>query len=94
MVSEAFLALSAVAALAAPAAAQTQWASKPVEFIVTAGAGGGTDISRTRAIHHPEARPVAGADVVQIEGGGSGAEDYVYTRLAEGDVHKLVFERR
>jgi putative tricarboxylic transport membrane protein len=42
MASKVLLALIAVSALAA---AQTQWApSKPVEFIVTAGAGVGIDI--------------------------------------------------
>jgi putative tricarboxylic transport membrane protein len=70
-----------------------QWApTKPVEFVVTAGAGGGTDIfARTvQAIvtkYNLMPQPV----VVQIKGGGSGAEGYIYTRSAEGDAHKLVF---
>jgi putative tricarboxylic transport membrane protein len=93
MLRKAFLAVLAVAALAAPAVAQTKWApSRPVEFIVTAGAGGGTDIF-TRTVqsiiqkHNLMPQPI----VVLIKGGGSGAEGYVYTRLAEGDAHKLVF---
>jgi putative tricarboxylic transport membrane protein len=93
MLRKAYLALFAVAVLAAPAAAQTKWApSRPVEFIVTAGAGGGTDIF-TRTVqsiiqkHNLMPQPI----VVLIKGGGSGAEGYVYTKLAEGDAHKLVF---
>jgi putative tricarboxylic transport membrane protein len=78
-------------AVALPAAAQWQ-PQKPVEFIVTAGAGGGTDIfARTvQAIvqkHNLMAQPV----VVQIKGGGSGSEGYTYMKSAEGEPHKLVF---
>ena len=93
MVRKALLALIAVTALAAPGSVQTKWApSKPVEFIVTAGAGGGTDIF-TRTVqsiiqkHNLLPQPI----VVQIKSGGSGAEGYVYTRLAAGDAPKLVF---
>jgi putative tricarboxylic transport membrane protein len=74
-------------------AAFAQWQpQKPVEFIVTAGAGGGTDIfARTvQAIvqkHNLMSQPV----VVQIKGGGSGSEGYTYMKAAEGDAHKLVF---
>lgn len=73
--------------------ARAQWApSKPVEFVVTAGAGGGTDIfARTvQAIvqkHNLIPQPI----VVQIKSGGSGAEGYVYTKTQEGDAHKVVF---
>lgn len=66
--------------------------SKPVEFVVTAGAGGGTDLF-ARAVqaavqkNNLMSQPI----VVTIKGGGSGAEGYVYGKSAEGDSHKLVF---
>jgi putative tricarboxylic transport membrane protein len=66
--------------------------TRPVEFVVTAGAGGGTDIfARTIQTivqkHNLLPQPI----VVTIKGGGSGAEGYGYTKAALGDVHKLVF---
>ncbi len=87
------LAAIAATALCGSVHAQTGWQpSKPVEFVVTAGAGGGTDIfARTvQSIiqkHNLMPQPI----VVTIKSGGSGAEGYVYTKLAEGDAHKLVF---
>ncbi len=77
----------------AASTADAQWQpQRPVEFVVTAGAGGGTDIfARTvQAIvqkHNLMAQPV----IVQIKGGGSGAEGYVYMKTQEGDPHKVVF---
>ena len=73
--------------------AMAQWQpQKPVEFVVTAGAGGGTDIfARTvQAIvqkHNLMTQPI----IVQGKGGGSGAEGYVYMKTSEGDAHKVVF---
>jgi tripartite-type tricarboxylate transporter receptor subunit TctC len=66
--------------------------SKPVEFVVTAGAGGGTDIF-TRTIqgiiqkHNLVSQPI----VVTLKGGGSGAEGFVYGKSATGDAHRVVF---
>lgn len=88
------LALLACAAVLLPAsAALAEWKpSKPVEFVVTAGAGGGTDIF-ARAVqasvqkNNLMSQPI----IVTIKGGGSGAEGYVYGKSAEGDPHKLVF---
>jgi putative tricarboxylic transport membrane protein len=81
------------ATVVATTAASAQWQpQKPVEFIVTAGAGGGTDIfARTvQSIiqkHNLMSQPV----VVQIKGGGSGSEGYTYMKGAAGDPHKVVF---
>lgn len=66
--------------------------SKPVEFVVTAGAGGGTDIfARTiQSIiqkHNLMSQPI----VVSIKGGGSGAEGFVHGKAGTGDAHRLVF---
>src|SRR3569833_1662404 len=65
---------------------------KPIEFIATAGPGGGTD-SFARAIqaiitkHKLIEQPI----VVTNKGGGSGAEGYTYTKAMTGDPYKLVF---
>ena len=88
------LAFLAVAVAMQPASvALAEWQpSKPVEFVVTAGAGGGTDIF-ARAVqaavqkNNLMSQPI----IVTIKGGGSGAEGYVYTKAAEGDSHKVVF---
>jgi putative tricarboxylic transport membrane protein len=88
-------ALGAVLGLAAamPATAQPAWKpSKPVEFVVASGPGGGTDnFARTvqSIIAKYELMPVS--VVVSNKGGGSGAEGFVYTRLADRDPHKMVF---
>ena len=56
--------------------AQAQWQpTKPVEFVVTAGAGGGTDIfARTVQAVITKYNLMPQPIVVQIKGGGSGAE--------------------
>lgn len=82
-----------LATLGTATAAQAQWQpTKPVEFVVTAGAGGGTDIfARTVQAIITKYNMMPQPIVVQVKGGGSGAEGYIYTRSAEGDTHKLVF---
>ncbi len=81
-----------LAAATAAVSAQGFQPSKPVEFVVTAGAGGGTDIF-ARAVqaaiqkNNLMAQPI----IVSIKGGASGAEGYTYTKGLEGDAHKLVF---
>ncbi|MDJ1158661.1 tripartite tricarboxylate transporter substrate binding protein [Chelatococcus sp. SYSU_G07232] len=87
--------LAAAVALAALAtgAAEAGWKpSKPVEFVVTSGAGGGTDqFARTvQAIitkYNLMEQPV----VVVNKGGGSGAEGFVYGKTASGEPHKVIF---
>lgn len=82
----AFVAFTAVPALA-------DWQpSKPVEFVVTSAAGGGTDnfarvVQSIAAKYKLIEQPV----IVTNKGGGSGAEGYVYTKGAGGDPHKLTF---
>jgi putative tricarboxylic transport membrane protein len=77
-------------AAAAPAAAFTP--TKPVEFVVTAGAGGGTDIfARTIQAIIQKNNLVAQPIIVTLKGGGSGAEGFVYGKSAAGDGHRVVF---
>src|SRR5436305_4928825 len=74
-------------------AANAAWQPvKPIEFIATAGPGGGTD-NFARAVqsiitkHKLVEQPI----VVTNKGGGSGAEGYTYTKAMAGDPYKIVF---
>ncbi|HYI73005.1 MAG TPA: tripartite tricarboxylate transporter substrate binding protein, partial [Skermanella sp.] len=62
------------------AAAQAEWKpTKPVEFVVTSGAGGGTDtFARTIQSIIAKNNLMEAPVVVVNKGGGSGAEGYVY----------------
>jgi tripartite-type tricarboxylate transporter receptor subunit TctC len=75
---------------ASPASAWTP--TKPIEFIATAGPGGGTD-NFARAVQAAIVKnklldqPI----VVVNKAGGSGAEGYTYTKAMAGDPYHLVF---
>jgi putative tricarboxylic transport membrane protein len=73
-------------------AAQAWQPTKPVEFVVTSGAGGGTDnfarmIQSIITKHKLIDQPI----VVVNKGGGSGAEGYVYGKGAKGDPNRVIF---
>ena len=74
-------------------AAQADWKpTKPVEFVVTSAPGGGTDnfarvVQSIIAKHKLMEQPI----VVTNKGGGSGAEGFIYAKVATGDSHKLTF---
>jgi putative tricarboxylic transport membrane protein len=76
---------------AAPACAAWQ-PQKPIEFVATAGPGGGTD-NLARAVQNIVTKykltdqPV----VVVNKAGGSGAEGYVYGKASAGDPYKVIF---
>jgi len=76
-----------------PTAAQAAWQpAKPVEFIATAGPGGGTDIiARTVQSIVTKYKFTSEPIVVVNKGGGSGAEGYTYGKAAAGDPHKVIF---
>lgn len=77
-------------ALAFPATAFSP--GKPVEFVVTAGAGGGTDIfARTIQSIIQKNNFVAQPIIVTLKGGGSGAEGFVYGKTGTGDAHRVIF---
>jgi putative tricarboxylic transport membrane protein len=74
----------------APAPAFTP--GKPIEFVVTAGAGGGTDIfARTIQSIIQKNNLVAQPIIVTLKGGGSGAEGFVYGKTGTGDAHRVIF---
>ncbi|MBL0393754.1 tripartite tricarboxylate transporter substrate binding protein [Ramlibacter monticola] len=88
------VALSAVAASAAMFAAPAfaAWEpSKPVEFVVPAGTGGGADqmarlIQGVVVKHNLMKQPL----VVVNKSGGAGAEGFLDVKNAKGDPHKIV----
>ncbi len=85
-------ALGAALTLAAAMPALAFTPTKPVEFVVTAGAGGGTDIfARTIQAIIQKNNLVTQPIVVTLKGGGSGAEGFVYGKSAAGDAHRVVF---
>jgi tripartite-type tricarboxylate transporter receptor subunit TctC len=86
LTAAAFVAFAAMPALA-------DWQpSKPVEFVVTSSAGGGTDnFARVVQSIATKYKLIEQPIVVTNKGGGSGAEGYVYTKSAGGDPHKLTF---
>src|SRR5512147_752403 len=86
-----FAAIAFVLATCVPGGANAAWQPvKPIEFIATAGPGGGTD-NFARAVqsiitkHKLIEQPI----VVTNKGGGSGAEGYTYTKAMAGDPYKI-----
>ncbi|HEX9462442.1 MAG TPA: tripartite tricarboxylate transporter substrate binding protein [Alphaproteobacteria bacterium] len=73
--------------------AQAAWQpTKPIEFIATAGPGGGTDnLARTVQSIVTKYKLTDQPVVVVNKAGGSGAEGYIYTKAQAGDPHKVVF---
>ena len=69
------------------------WApNRPIEFIVAAGAGGGSDqLARTIQSIVQKHRLIDSPVIVTNKGGGSGSEAFVYAKSAAGDPHKVVF---
>lgn len=84
---------TAFAILAAGGAAQAEWKpTKSIEFVATGGPGGGTDqFARTVQAAITRNKLTDANIVVVNKGGGSGAEGFVYGKVAAGDAHKLVF---
>ncbi|MBS0532628.1 MAG: tripartite tricarboxylate transporter substrate binding protein [Proteobacteria bacterium] len=83
----------AALALTAAQPAMAEWKpTKPIEFIATAGPGGGTDIiARTVQGIITKYKFIDQPIVVVNKGGGSGAEGYTYGKAMAGDPHKVIF---
>jgi tripartite-type tricarboxylate transporter receptor subunit TctC len=69
------------------------WApTRPIEFVVAAGPGGGSDqLARTVQSIIQKYRLVDAPVIVTNKGAGSGSEAFVYAKGAAGDPHKVVF---
>ncbi|GAB1578217.1 Bug family tripartite tricarboxylate transporter substrate binding protein [Bordetella petrii] len=77
---------------ASPVQAQQWQPERPIEFVASAGAGGGTDIF-ARAIQSviTKDKLVDTPIIVTNKGGGSGAEAYIYAKGNAGDPYKVYF---
>src|SRR6266508_4391610 len=86
------LMLAAVLTASGPGAAQAAWEpTKPIEFVVPAGTGGGADqmarlIAGLAEKHKLSPRPV----IVVNKSGGAGAEGFLHVKGKKGDAHTLV----
>lgn len=86
------LTAAVAAAFATPMIAHAQWQpTKPVEWIVPAGSGGGADqmarfVQGVIIKHNLMQQPL----VVLNKSGGAGAEGFLYMKNAKNDPHKLV----
>src|SRR3989304_2418573 len=84
------LALSLVAVLWSPPA-QAWGPTKPIEFIIPAGTGGGADqmarlIAGLAEKYKLSPRPV----IVVNKSGGAGAEGFLYVKAKKGDAHTII----
>ena len=84
------LALSLVTALWSPPA-QAWEPTKPIEFIIPAGTGGGADqmarlIAGLSEKYKLSPRPV----IVVNKSGGAGAEGFLYVKAKKGDAHTII----
>lgn len=79
--------------LAVMPAVAADWApTRPIEFVVASGAGGGTDnFARTIQSAIGREKLVDQSIVVLNKGGGSGAEAFLYAKQNAGDPHKVIF---
>ena len=84
---------AALAALAASSVSAAEWKpNRPVEFIVTAGPGGGTDqFARIVQVVIQKHKLMTTPIIVSNKGGGAGSEAMIDLQSSNGDPHKLVF---
>ena len=91
------LLLAATVVLAAvscsrPASGGAWLPSRPIEFVVAAGPGGGSDqLARTVQAIVQKHKLVDRSIIVTNKGGGSGVEAFIYAKGAVGNPHKIVF---
>ena len=86
------LGLAAVLVLTASGRAHAAWEpTKPIEFVVPAGTGGGADqmarlIAGIAEKHKLSPRPI----IVVNKSGGAGAEGFLHVKGKQGDPHTIV----
>jgi tripartite-type tricarboxylate transporter receptor subunit TctC len=88
------LALASLAPVAdAPAQAQAQWQpTKPIEFVIMAGKGGGADLIVRSIAEIIEKHKLARVPITPVNiAGGSGADALVHLKKRSGDDHLLLF---
>jgi len=84
-------ALAAAALLCSPAPAGAWEPTKPIEFVIPAGTGGGADqMARLIALivekHRFSLRPI----IVVNKSGGAGAEGFLHVKGKKGDAHTMI----
>ena len=86
------LMLAMVLTAGAPAASQAAWEpTKPIEFVIPAGTGGGADqmarlIAGLAEKHKLSPRPIIAVN----KSGGAGAEGFLHVKGKKGDAHTIV----
>jgi len=86
------LVLASVLVAGAPGAAQAAWEpTKPIEFVIPAGTGGGADqmarlIAGLAEKHKLSPRPL----IVVNKSGGAGAEGFLHVKGKKGDAHTII----
>jgi len=86
------LAVTAMSGMLAPASVLADWEpTKPVEFVIPAGTGGGADqmarlIQGVVTKHNLMKQPM----VVVNKSGGAGGEGFLYVKDSKGDPHKII----
>ena len=86
------LVLTIVLTAAGPGAAQAAWEpTKPIEFVIPAGTGGGADqmarlIAGLAEKHKLSPRPIIAVN----KSGGAGAEGFLHVKGKKGDAHTIV----
>src|SRR6266545_8430570 len=86
------LLIGPVLIVSAPAAAVAAWEpTKPIEFIIPAGTGGGADqmarlIAGVAEKYKLSPQPIAAIN----KAGGAGAEGFLYVKGKKGDAHTIV----
>lgn len=92
-ISRITLAIAMIGGALSTSPAWAEWKpNRPVEFVVSAGPGGGTDqFARVvqSIIQKYQLMPVS--IIVANKSGGAGTESFVYGKAAAGDPHKVVF---
>ena len=86
-------AIAVASSLLVTATAQAEWQpNRPVEFIASAGAGGGTDIfARVVQSAINKNKLMEKPIIVTNKGGGSGAEAFIYAKTNAKDPYKVYF---
>ena len=86
------LVLASVLVAGAPGAAQAAWEpTKPIEFVIPAGTGGGADqmarlIAGLAEKHKLTPKPI----IVVNKSGGAGAEGFLHVKGKKGDAHTII----
>ena len=86
------LVLASVLIAGAPSVAQAAWEpTKPIEFVIPAGTGGGADqmarlIAGLAEKHKLSPRPL----IVVNKSGGAGAEGFLHVKGKKGDAHTII----